>query len=291
MYMIKKAFNHMLARVFARTCCKFPNLHLPASKARIIQLQDGCSAFLRPSFSDSARFSEYVDSLYVPKNAFTQQVQSMKPNAIIDIGANIGLSSLSLARAFPSAKVVVGVEAEKQNFLMLEKNYALWNTADRPAAGGSHIYCPVYAIAGAAPGVYASTDGVSRLPGGTSASGTFSFSSDLSRDVKEGNARNDKQSLIEHSRKITSISELLEMHLTEVPCVIVKVDIEGGEEYLFSADTSWLKQTVLLTVEIHDCMGATRSSRNLLKRLVQYDFSIVPSEDILHCYNRQILDL
>lgn len=289
--MLKKSLNYLLACIRIRTRNKYPNIHLPASEAKIVQIQDGCRAYLRPSFSDTARFHEYANSLYVPDNALTKQVQRIMPNAIIDIGANIGLSSLSLAKAFPSTKVIVGVEAEKQNFLMLEKNYALWNDASCPETEGCRIFYPVYAVAGEAPGVYESTDGVSHLPGGTSVSGTFSFLSNLSREAIEGDAQIGKASFIEHASQITSLPELIDMHLPEIPRIIVKIDIEGGEEYLFAPDTSWLKQTVLLSVEVHDRMGATHSSQNLLKRLVRYDFAIVPSEDILHCYNRQLLGL
>jgi hypothetical protein len=71
--------------------------------------------------------------------------------------------------------------------------------------------------------------------------------------------------------------------------VILKVDIEGGEEELFSENTDWLKDIAFLTIEIHDRFGRVNLSRALLKCLAKYDFAIYPCDDILHCYNRRIL--
>jgi hypothetical protein len=275
----------------ARTHGGFPNVHLPASQSRITTLEGGVRAFLRPSFSDTARSCEYAESIYVPEIELTRQVKTLMPDAIIDVGANIGLSSRALVDAFPSARVVIGIEAEKENYLVLEKNYRLWESAMVTASSHERMYRAIYAIASASAGAYDSARGISRLPGGTSASGIFSFLGGLDSGINQRDAELGEIALIQHSNSRTCVSDILKNYPTRAMRVVVKVDIEGGEEDLFSGNTDWLEQTVFLTVEVHDRMGAPRSSKNLLRNLVCHDFAIVPSEDILHCYNRKLLGI
>ena len=51
--------------------------------------------------------------------------------------------------------------------------------------------------------------------------------------------------------------------------VIVKIDIEGGEEQLMASNTNWLKDCSLMAIEIHDrCHPAMyNSSTNVINAL------------------------
>ena len=53
-------------------------------------------------------------------------MEKFKPTTLIDIGANIGLSSLNLIGKFSSLKHIIAIEAEKENFSILENNFRLW---------------------------------------------------------------------------------------------------------------------------------------------------------------------
>ena len=56
---------------------------------------------------------------------------------------------------------------------------------------------------------------------------------------------------------------------------ILKMDIEGSEKEIFTADTGindWLPKLKYLIIETHDAI-ARGSSRAVMKALVQYDFS------------------
>lgn len=81
-------------------------------------------------------------------------------------------------------------------------------------------------------------------------------------------------------------------NLTDQDKLIVKIDIEGGEEYLFEKNIQWIKKVMFLTIEIHDRYNIEllNSSSNFIKMLAENNFSIVPENDVIHCYNRSLLN-
>jgi len=57
---------------------------------------------------------------------------------------------------------------------------------------------------------------------------------------------------------------------------IAKIDIEGAEEELFSADTGWVDEFPLLIIELHDGLIPTSaSSRNFLRCMAERDRDFV----------------
>jgi len=57
---------------------------------------------------------------------------------------------------------------------------------------------------------------------------------------------------------------------------IAKIDIEGAEEELFSADTGWVDEFPLLIVELHDwLLPKSASSRNFLRCMAERDRDFV----------------
>lgn len=267
-----------------------PNQHLPASAARLEKIQNGISAYIRPSFSDEARLHEFNASIYVSRNELTKKVVDSNPSVIIDIGANIGLSSLSLSLAFPSVTKAIGVEAEFENHAILAKNYELWSQAkSRGLDINKKYFEPIYAVASDKSENLSESLIISRLDGGVSLSGTFRFT-----EAVDGKKSLANSNLTEHttfSRRKICLNDLFEKNVNSDEFAVLKVDIEGGEHELFRGDCSWLAKTVYLTVEIHDRFGLPHSSRNIIRSILDYDFAVVPGTDVLHCYNRKLLGL
>lgn len=73
--------------------------------------------------------------------------------------------------------------------------------------------------------------------------------------------------------------------------LILKIDIEGGEDALFQGDTGWLNQFPLVIIELHDWMlPFSGSSTNFIKAIAQYDFDFVQKGENIFLFNRRILN-
>ena len=71
---------------------------------------------------------------------------------------------------------------------------------------------------------------------------------------------------------------------------ILKIDIEGSEEDVFSGDSSWLDQFPCVIIELHDWMlPFSGSSRNFQRAIARLDFDLVQRGENLFCFNRRIL--
>src|SRR5262249_37362187 len=58
--------------------------------------------------------------------------------------------------------------------------------------------------------------------------------------------------------------------------LLIKVDIEGGEDNLFQHQTEWVESLPMLVVELHDWLiPKMATSRNFIKCLAQYDRDFV----------------
>jgi FkbM family methyltransferase len=72
--------------------------------------------------------------------------------------------------------------------------------------------------------------------------------------------------------------------------LICKIDIEGGEDNLFSASTDWVDQFPLIVIELHDwLLPFSGSSRNFQRVMAQHDFDVLNKGENLFCFNRRIL--
>jgi FkbM family methyltransferase len=138
---------------------------------------------------------------------------------IIDAGANIGASAVFFATTFPTA-TIVAIEPELGNFNLLRKN-----------TQGLNVTCVRAALASEA-GVFEVLD-----PGG----GPWAF---RTQRVDRGDGL-----------PSTTIGSIFERHLDESSFpFIVKIDIEGGEEDVFTRNTGWFEETPVLIIELHDWM-------------------------------------
>lgn len=162
---------------------------------------------------------------------------------IIDLGGNIGLASAYFASKFPKAKIVT-VEPEASNFEVLRVNIAPYPNIFPVNKGVFHKECYL-------------------------------------RIINEGTANNCFR--LEESEEPTSI------HAISIPSLmqqygmdtidILKMDIEGGERYLFNEQAhEWLSKVKILMIELHD-RYYPGCSKLLFRCLEKYNYNL----DICDC--------
>ena len=164
-------------------------------------------------------------------NKYNSILSYDKVPLIIDCGANIGLSTIHFSKIFPSSKVI-SLEPEKNNFSLMEINCASLNNVEllNKAVG--------------------SFDGYVNIVNIETESNSFRVSRN---DINKGDIQ------------VISINNILSSHSEFVP-FIIKIDIEGFEEDLFSKNTEWVDKFKLLIIETHDWMLPNESnSHNFLK--------------------------
>jgi FkbM family methyltransferase len=150
---------------------------------------------------------------------------------ILDAGANIGGSVVYFGLHFPDAHIVA-LEPAANNFAVLEANTVGMDADLRCAAIG--------AVAGSAsladPGM-----------------GEWAYR------VQSGGGG-------EQMPVLAAAQLVAEKRAAGYRPFIAKVDIEGGEGDLFSADTGWVDDFPLLIIELHDwLLPRSANSRNFLK--------------------------
>ena len=274
--MSKSLFRLVYLRVWQNKNISAGNIHMKAAESKLVKIPFSKNqVYIRPSMSDVARVREYGTSIYFSKTYLHDALRVSKPTILIDIGANIGLSSLSLIEEFNSLKKVIAIEAEEENFGVLQSNFRLWSKRFP-----NLLLEPMHAVA-TSDGDAKMTEQTSlaELTGNNSASGTFRFEADSTIEAV-------------NSKVLPSISiQDLFDSFSPTESVMVKIDIEGGEEYLMSQNTKWVRAASFITMEIHDRFHPVmlNSSMNSIKALADGNFAITPSDDVLHCYNRDKL--
>jgi len=235
------------------------------------------SVFIRPTISDVVRVAEFNEGIYFENSYLHKKLLDFSPTVLIDIGANIGLSSLCILNKINSINKVIGIEAEKLNYDVLRMNYKYWSEINHNVS-----FDALFGVASwSSTNPFKQNSSLHSLNESYTASGSFRFS------VIEMKEENNEQ---EVNLKAISISDIVSEIGPDKP-MIMKIDIEGGEEHLFKDNIDWVSQISFITIELHDCYNQDllNSSKNLLKVLCDYNFAIVPKEDVLHCYNRNIL--
>jgi len=191
---------------------------------------------------------------------YHQQYAHQQASLIVDAGANIGASAVFFAQTYENA-IVFAIEPDEMNGRLLTLNT-------------QSLACVVFH------GAIAAEDGELDLvdPGRS--------------DWGFMTARVDSP-LSSHHQKIPSIcpqSILNHPQVRHARPLIFKIDIEGGEENLFSTNTDWLKEFPLVIIELHDWMlPFSGSSRNFLKAIAQYDFDLVHRGENIFLFNRALL--
>ena len=247
-----------------------PNIHIQ-SKGAVLKKVLRVPVYIRKSYSDLVRVKEVEAGIYNGDNVFLKILNTnIKPTVLFDFGANIGLSSLSMINSIRSIDTVVLVEAEEQNFQVMQKNCLLW---------GEISDINFYPVHGMISGKSEAFKQVSSLQKGSSTSGTFMYESiDESIGINLHNA----------NLSITP-SNLIEKYKLKDEIIVCKIDIEGGESGLFTGDTTWIDDVAYFTIELHDRFDCRckHSSINVLKTIIKHDFAVVPGVDTLFCFNRK----
>jgi FkbM family methyltransferase len=173
---------------------------------------------------------------------------------VLDVGANIGASTVWLATQYPDA-VVVAVEPEP-------KNCALW----RQNCGGL--------TATLIEGGLSSEDGLMFLDDPGRSDWGFRLS-----HMPTGGPTVRTHGAVEVLREYDDCDPL-----------IAKIDIEGGEADLFRHRTWWLGDFPLVIIELHDWLfpGAA-VSRNFFAALSSHNFDFVVLGENAFCFNNSLI--
>src|SRR3984893_5275401 len=210
----------------------------------------GASVQLRPNSSDLSVFAQvFVDNDYNLRRfgrysevcrLFSEINGGLTP-LIVDCGANIGLSSLYFAKNWPSAHIIA-VEPDPGNFELLHRN----------VAAHANIQ-PVHAAVGG-------EDGPVRI---------------LNKDAQEW-ARRTERASGEALDAIPGLSIPSLISMAPQPRsyqpFLIKIDIEGAEQDLFSYSREWISEFPILIIELHDWMlPGQGTSRPFLEAIASLD--------------------
>ena len=133
MQQIKRKLHNVLRRI--NTVKNWPLFMWPLAGIvtwpRIAKLRSGGKIFIRAfRSSDFAFLNEIVIEDIYHTESF------VAPQKIIDVGANIGVFTILVAKMFPQA-TVISIEPEKVNFESLKKNIALSDAQNVVAINGA----------------------------------------------------------------------------------------------------------------------------------------------------------
>lgn len=168
-------------------------------------------------------------------NDYAAIIKSGKRPLIVDCGANIGLTCVYLAMLFPQAKIVA-IEPDEMNCDFAKENTCRYDVDVIRAAIGCE-----------------------RGVGGIVDQSVDSNSFRIERQVSGSPGAID----------VITIQDVLERYPDDmyVP-LMIKIDIEGFEEDLFSGNVEWIRFFKLMIVELHDWMLPGKgSSRNFLREI------------------------
>lgn len=171
---------------------------------------------------------------------------------ILDLGGNIGLSTLFFLRKFPQAKIVT-VEPASDNFVLLTKNTERYQNVQRLQAGVYNRDCTLFLV--------------------DIGEGEASY-----RVAEDAGAYRvmDRISCV----SINSIREQFQLQYID----LLKMDIEGSEEAcVVNAQTDWLFDTTYFMVEIHDSLKAGLTSA--IKSTIPSSFQVSQHGEYSIFYN------
>jgi len=166
------------------------------------------------------------------KSYYDRLARSSKTPLIVDLGANTGYSSVYFSMVWPEARIVA-IEPDPDNYKLLEKNSRQMDSI-----------VPVWA-------------GISSREGTLSIIDPSADKNAIRTTIAEGGA--------DGVPAITMQRILNEAGADTAP-FIAKIDIEGAEGELFSANYGWMDEFPLVIIELHDWLyPGEGTSRNFLK--------------------------
>lgn len=173
-------------------------------------------------------------------------IESGRKPLIIDAGANIGASSVYFSLMMSGAHVVA-IEPDENNFILLRKNVeGLAVSAIRRALTSDGHTCEVKDVGNAEWGIV------------TSLLSEPAQGPDTEVQVALG----------------TTVQDLFDQYSNDVP-FIVKIDIEGAEDEVFSGDAEWIREVPLIVIEPHDWLFPGRGTMvNFFRKISAWNFDI-----------------
>jgi FkbM family methyltransferase len=212
--------------------------------------------FLRPSSSDLAVFNQVMvnEEYEVLASLALDTFGTTKVKTIVDLGGNIGLTSVFLANRFPTAQII-SVEPDTHNFKYLTKNCAPYRNikALNAAVWSSEKQLTI--------------------------DSNFRDGAEWSRSVMSNSESSTTNQLID----AITIKKIMETTDTD-NIDILKMDIEGAEAELFLNDPVFpdiMKKTKVLAVEVHEEFISKDKVRGILTNA---GFSItVSGESLVGC--------
>lgn len=200
--------------------------------------------YLRPNTSDIFAFYQIL---------FNQEYNiklDFEPKVIIDLGANIGLSTVFFLNKYPDCKIFA-VEPEKSNYHLLENNLKNYNN------------CKIYN--------YGIWDKPAILTIKDNNLGNWGFS------VEETEIAD------ENTIKAITLDEIIKQNNIQ-QIDILKIDIEGAEIELFKNNYEhWLKITKVIIIELHDWMRKG-CAKQFFTTITKYDFDFAIKGENVICY-------
>jgi FkbM family methyltransferase len=178
---------------------------------------------LRPATNDLFTFEEVMLI-----QVYSHVLQCLRDaRSVIDLGANIGLASLYFLHHYQNCRVLA-VEPEGMNFRLLANNLAPYVATGRAHALRAAFWkddVPVVFEPGARP-----------------------------EDVNKGSVRSRSEfTNLEPDTAVDGLGILSIIKRSGFSTVdLMKIDIEGGEEHIFSGELSWLKRVRCIAVEFHN---------------------------------------
>ena len=171
---------------------------------------------------------------------------------IVDAGANIGAASVYFSAMYPHSRIVA-IEPEKNNAALARRNFEKRDIELIEAALGPEVGR-----------MYLQDPGLS----------DWGF-----RVGTQGDYEVD----------VMTLEQILATRSDSVP-FILKVDIEGGENDLFSRDCDWLASFPLTIIETHDWMlPGIASSKNFYQQICRFDMDILQKGENTFCFNNKLL--
>ena len=218
--------------------------------------------WLRDTISDHAIFWQCIVAQHYELDRFphTQRlretygrlVERGKRPLIIDGGGNIGLSAIWFALKFPQARILV-IEPDQGNFDILGKNVAAYTDC-------------VQAIRG---GVWPRAEKL-QIQNPSSGAAAYRVRS-VEQDSRDG------------IRGYT-VGDLLELADSN-EALIVKLDIEGSQKFLFQENTEWVGRCHLIILELDDWLYPWEgTSQSFFKCISEYPFEYLISGEHVFCF-------
>lgn len=146
------------------------------------------------------------------------QLNNIKVNYILDLGANVGYTSIYFNQYFPDAKILA-VEPDVNNFIQLSINTQDFRNIET-------INCAVW---------------------------PYEASLTLKNYISDDWGKSFEETKDTNSNTVNAYSILQLQKMKDYSHIdIIKMDIEGAEQAIFEHEVDFLKQTKLIAIEIHD---------------------------------------